>query len=296
MQNTHLLHFKRAAAGGLLLALLLVQSGGAENVVSFLNQNQTTTEAPAPIESVAPAENADLSAAVTSTEAPAPANVGPTPAPTAYIGTPAPEDYVSATHPPFGWISVGPLSFNYNELTIDQRNELIHALQVANMLSSVEAYPAVAGLDTTREKPAYIGQRAVFMQQHTPLDGNQEAPMRINMSLASVVRGAEANALVQEMNFQNAPPDEGKEYLVATFEISIDSSDANVVVPFTMFEFEVVSAKGKVLPYAFVTDDLGTLSLYSGGTGTMRVTALAEPGQVVLLHYRGKVWFSTMTK
>ncbi len=225
-----------------------------------------------------------------------PQDTVPTPLPTPFVGTPSPEDYLGPTHMPFGWIQAGPVGFDGDDLTIEERSSLIHQLQVANLQESVKDFPVVAGQDSSRDKPIFIGQMARFLQQHTPLDAPQEAIVRINMMLESVVRGAEGAQLVTEMNAYNQPAPEGKEYVVATFQITIESEDPNIVVPFTMYEFEVVSANGKVLQYAFITDDLSTLSLYSGGNGTMRVTALVDEGQQVLLRYRKAVWFSTLTK
>ena len=225
---------------------------------------------------------------------------GPTPEPTAVptplpppgVATPNPEAamLLGPTRTPYNWVQSADVGFDANVLTTDERNDIIHQLEIINMRIALSKYQVVEGLATSRENPCYVGQRAVFMQQN-----GSDPEFRINMAIADVQRGAEGAAAVLEMNPYNDSPPPGKEYVVATFDVSVNSEEPNMMMSFSMFEFEVVNSAGVGLPYAMVTDDMSNLSLFSGGADQVRVTALVDEGTNVLLRYRQRVWFSTMT-
>ncbi|MDR3051396.1 MAG: hypothetical protein LBU67_06710 [Oscillospiraceae bacterium] len=222
---------------------------------------------------------------------------GLTPAPRATqvpppgVDTPPPEDYLGPTRPPEGWVQAGPVGFNGKDLAPQQREDLIHQLQILTMREAIAQYTLIDGMATTRENPCYIGQRAQFIQQHAG-----DPDFRVNMTVLDTVRGEEAARLVKEMNVYNEPPLPGKEYVVTNFEISIASDNPNAVLVFTTYDFEPVTYGGEVLPFAFITDDLGMISLYSGASGVLRVTAIADERQPLLLCYRESVWFSLLTE
>lgn len=224
--------------------------------------------------------------------APAP-TVAPTPIVTPFVETPSPEALAAPTRAPRGWRSVGGGGFDINAMTVEERLQLIHDLNDANLMEQVNTIPVVQGLSTSKDNPVYIGQRAQFDQEITFVVEDESQYGTITMALLEVLRGEDATAKVIEMNPLNELPPAGKEYVVATFNIGVTAENSNEMFTFTMYEFQPVNDRGKVLDYAFITDDLSMLQIYSGGEGNLRVTALVDEGTELLFRYRDTVWFST---
>lgn len=226
------------------------------------------------------------------TAAPTP-TVAPTPQFTPFVETPSPEALAAPTRAPRGWRSVGGGGFDIYEMTIEERLQLINDLNNANLLDQVKDTPVVQGLSSSRDNPVYIGQRAQFKQEINFIVEGESQMCTITMALLEVLHGEEAAAKVIEMNPLNELPPAGKEYVVALFNIGVTADDPNEMFTFTMYEFQPVNDRGKVLDYAFITDDLSMLQLYAGGEGNLRVTALVDEGTELLFRYRDTVWFST---
>jgi len=92
----------------------------------------------------------------------------------------------------------------------------------------------------TRDNPAEIGER-LYLEFEDIFEGEVE----MNIVLLEIVRGEEANEMVQEANQFNPEPDEGEEYLLAKFEVEVEYVEEE---PFDInhAQFDAVSEGGTV--------------------------------------------------
>lgn len=216
------------------------------------------------------------------------------------VGTTPPELMPDATATPRNWIEVGPIAFNADVLTLEERAKMIRQLQASIMRTSLTDYELVAGLDTTRERPCYMGQSARFRQAYY---GDSVEEYWVTMTLMQITRGEEAEPLVAPMISQIysegdiLPPN--MEFLVCDFDVWVSAEDTKLDLGtelfFTMYDFQTVSENGK--PVEFVMLFAGaenTLYTRPGNSGTIRVVLAAEKGTNPTILYRKKIWFSVL--
>ena len=174
---------------------------------------------------------------------------------------------------------------------------MIRQLQQSIMRTSMDEYELVAGLETTREKPCFIGQSARFRQTFYGVASNE---FWVTMTLTDIVRGAEADAITapliaQLTNKENvlAP---NLEFIVCVFDIAVTTDDVSQMTFFSMYDFQTVSENGRAIsnPILLATDE-GFLDLGPGsGSGTLTAVLPVEKNKNCTILYHKDVWFSLL--
>jgi|AGTN01.2.fsa_nt_gi Listeria/Bacterioides repeat len=116
----------------------------------------------------------------------------------------------------------------------------------------------------------------------------------VEIKLEEVIRGAEANTIVEEANQYNADPASGKEYLLAKFKMRGLASEDDAAISIADYDFDAYS--GSFVKYAFTLISglkPGMTDLYEGGeyeawTGFLINSDDANPYIVF-----NNIWFST---
>ncbi len=239
---------------------------------------------------------ATASSAPTRMPIPEPSLMPPPPPPS--VGTAPPEiaRTPQATKEPINWIQAGPVAFDAGMLSIDERVQIIQQLQIANLRSSLADASIVAGLETTRDKPCFIGQSARFRQT---LFGDKSEDFMVTMTLVDVLRGEAASAIADRMAAQVYSSGNGltadMEYVVCTFDISMTANNPNLQALFTTYDFQVISSNGRAITQPILlAGDESYLTLLPGGSGTLRVVLAVEKGTSPVILYLKTVWFSML--
>jgi len=170
-------------------------------------------------------------------------------------------------------------------------------LQHSIMRTSMANYRLIDGMETTRERPCYIGQSARF---RITFHGVSPSVYEVTMTLTEVVRGAEADAFVRPLlsqitNRENvlAP---GMEFAVCTFEIIVITEDNRQQTYFNIYDFETITEGGRAISTPILlADESVSMKIGPGsGSGTLSVILPAEIGRNTTIRYQDKVWFSLM--
>jgi len=213
------------------------------------------------------------------------------------LGTTPPELMPETTPVPRNWIEVGPVGFDADLLTLDERADIILQLQHSIMRTSMADYQLVSGLETTREKPCFIGQSARFRQTFYGVHSNE---FFVTMTLRKIIRGAEAEAITRPLLSQITSKGEvlapNMEFVVCQFEIAVTTDDTEQQTFFSIYDFESVSESGRaILSPILLADEELTLFLGPGsGSGTLTVILVVEKNKNTTVLYQKKVWFSLM--
>jgi len=218
--------------------------------------------------------------------------------PPASTGTTPPELAPSASPLPRNWIQVGPVAFDAELLTLEERAEMIRDLQLSIMRTAMADYQIVSGLDTTREQPCYIGQSARFRQ--TSYGANSEE-FWVTMTLVGILRGPVADDIAGLMVAQVFSADdvlqEGMEFVVLDFEISVVADDPTLQILFGMYDFQVISESGRAIPSPMLignVENFLTLVPSGSASGPLRVVLAVEKDTNPTILYHKEVWFSLL--
>ena len=213
------------------------------------------------------------------------------------LGTTPPELLPDTTPTPRNWIASGPVSFDADLLTLEQRADIIRQLQHSIMRTSMADYQLVSGLETTRERPVFIGQSARFRQTFYGVHSNE---FMVTMTLTQIIRGAQADAIVMPLLSQITSKDNvlsaNMEFVVCIFDIAVTTDDNEQQTFFSIYDFESVSENGRAIqsPILLADEDL-TLFLGPGsGSGPLTVILVVEKNKNTTVLYQKKVWFSLM--
>jgi len=213
------------------------------------------------------------------------------------LGTTPPELVPDVTPVPRNWIEAGPVSFDADLLTIEQRADMIRQLQHAIMRTSMADYQLISGLETTRERPCYIGQSARFRQTFYGVDSNE---FTVTMTLTKIICGEEAERITMPLLSQITTKENvlgpNMEFVACVFDISVSTDDTEQQTFFSIYDFESVSESGRAIqsPILLADEDL-TLFLGPGsGSGQLTVILVVEKNGNTTVLYQKKVWFSLM--
>ena len=213
------------------------------------------------------------------------------------LGTTPPELMPDTTPMPRNWIESGPVSFDADLLTLDQRADIIRQLQHSIMRTSMADYQLVSGLETTRENPVFIGQSARFRQTFYGVHSNE---FTVTMTLREIIRGPRADGMVMPLLSQITAKDNvlapNMEFVVCLFDIAVTTDDTEQQTFFSIYDFESVSESGRAIqsPILLADEEL-TLFLGPGsGSGSLTVILVAEKNRNTTVLYQKKVWFSLM--
>ncbi len=212
------------------------------------------------------------------------------------VGTTPPELMPDTTPQPRNWVKAGPVSFDADKLTLEERASMIRQLQLSIQRSSMANYELVAGLETSREKPCFKGQSARFRQT---LYGDDSEEFQVTMTLTNILRGEEADAialpLLQQAFTREDVLKNNMEFIVCDFDVSVTASDPNMPILIAQYDFVAVSDSGRPIERPMLLTSVDNmLTLYPGGNGTLQVIVTAEKGTYPTILYLKEIWFSLL--
>lgn len=156
-------------------------------------------------------------------------------------------------------------------------------------ISAFTKTPGAITFDQTkRSKPALVGDTVSF-----EFNGLLTELMYVELTLTEVVYGNDAEKVVTEANFFNASAEEGMEYCLAYFHVSIQCQDEGESFSISDNDFDVVDMNGKVYSESWSISGLeDSIKIYSGGFADFVVPIYISKGDQPLLLYDDRIWFS----
>ena len=213
------------------------------------------------------------------------------------LGTTPPELMPDTTPMPRHWLEVGPVSFDADLLTQDQREDIIGQLQQSIMFTSMANDQLAPGQGTTRQNPCFLGQSARFRQTFHGVHANEFA---VTMTLTNIIRGEEAEAMttpfLSQITTQGHVLGPNLEFVVCAFDIIVQTQDAQQQTFFSAYDFQSITESGRSLPIPILLAD-EDLSLAVGpgsGKGSLTVILPVEKDRNATILYRNDAWFSVM--
>lgn len=152
----------------------------------------------------------------------------------------------------------------------------------------------------SRSAPAPIGTEiSGQVSQFELLKQSDPVKFDVSIKLVDVVRGAEAWDILKTAKL-NTPAEEGKEYLLAQFNVKVLESKSDAQFTVSAPYFTAVSAAGKEYDAAIMTvpDSIQT-KLYAGAEHTGWTVFKVDPDDSPVIVFardgqgRGGIWFST---
>jgi len=213
------------------------------------------------------------------------------------LGTTPPELMPDTTPMPRHWTEAGPVSFDADLLTLDQRADIIRQLECSIMVASMAKHQMVSGPDTTRQSPCYIGQSVRFRQTLHGVNANE---FIVTMTLTNIIRGMEAEAitkpLLPQITTKEGELGPNMEFVVCEFDIAVETQDTQQQTFFSVYDFQSISENGWSIPSPILLAD-ADLSLALGpgsGRGSLTVILPAQKDSNTTILYRNDAWFSLM--
>ena len=146
---------------------------------------------------------------------------------------------------------------------------------------------------TSRTNPAKVGEPVVY-------DGMKDSypACKLEITLLEVVRGGAALKMAKEANGYNDVPEDGKEYLLAKFEVTALQSKGDEAIDL-QYSFEIVRSDGSTYEdsFAYISDVKTLTTMYEGATQEGYVCFTVDKNDANLLiafpsYGKSQLWFS----
>lgn len=118
-------------------------------------------------------------------------------------------------------------------------------------------------VENNRKNPAKIGEGWRLY-----IDSWIDGEAVIDMVMTEIISGDEAWRLLEDANMFNNPPEDGKEYILAKFKVTVVSTEDDKPFELSQFSFDTVSEEGVVYDsdFAIGPDPAFRTDVYAGAT------------------------------
>lgn len=166
------------------------------------------------------------------------------------------------------------------------------ALEADKKLFDRSAYDfdedAVYWEETDRENPLPLG--ATVWMKTTARSSSTETYVEIR--IIDVIRGKQANDIVQNANTYNDEPSSDEEMIVAKLEVRAQSTDKSSKFSISDYGFDFVSESGLVYKSTSLAGLDDSLEMFSGATGILELAQIINKDDFPVLLYDDDVWMS----
>lgn len=145
-----------------------------------------------------------------------------------------------------------------------------------------------------RENPAPIGKTVYYDGYIKNLLSKDTNTLSLRLTVTDVIRGDEANKLVENASTWNRLPAEGEEYVLAKIQIKVVKLTDSKKYTVSVYDFDFTTKEGSVLDRASVSGLKPELSdIYEGGLTEGYLCCIVPIGTPLLLSWEnGERWFS----